>query len=62
MLKESEVNQWFAGKPAELAGPSARFMRFADVAEVNQRASELTKIVAAWCSLEPPQAKPASKG
>jgi hypothetical protein len=33
----------------EGAGPSARFMRFADVKEVNQRAAELTKIVAAWC-------------
>jgi hypothetical protein len=42
-------------------GPSARFMRFADVADVNQRAGELTKIVAAWCSLAPAQSKPAIK-
>jgi len=35
----------------EGSGPSARFMRFADVAEVDQRAGELTKIVSAWCSL-----------
>lgn len=42
-------------------GPSARFMRFADVAEVNQRAGELTKIVAAWCSLAPAKAKPVLK-
>ena len=33
----------------EGTGPSARFMRFADVKEVNQRAAELSKIVAAWC-------------
>jgi len=32
-------------------GPSARFMRFADVKEVNARAPELSKVVAAWCSL-----------
>ena len=44
----------------EGAGPSARFMRFADVAEVNQRLPELTRVVAAWCSLAP--ANPASKG
>jgi len=46
------------GKFAHLegSGPSARFMRFADVAEVNRRAAELTKIVAAWCSLA--QAEP----
>jgi hypothetical protein len=42
-------------------GPSARFMRFADVAEVNQRAGELTKIVAAWCSVAPANDKPAVK-
>jgi hypothetical protein len=35
----------------EGSGPSARFMRFADVTEVNQRSGELTKIVAAWCGL-----------
>lgn len=45
----------------EGSGPSARFMRFADVAEVNQRAGELTNIVAAWCSLAPPKSKPAIK-
>jgi hypothetical protein len=30
-------------------GPTARFMRFADLAEVNKRAAELKKISAAWC-------------
>jgi hypothetical protein len=30
-------------------GPNARFMRFADLAEVNARASELVRIVVAWC-------------
>jgi hypothetical protein len=47
----------------EGSGPSARFMRFANVAEVNQRAPELTKIVAAWCALAgPTKSKPARKG
>lgn len=32
-------------------GPSARFMRFANVAEVNQRAAELTKVAKASCAL-----------
>jgi hypothetical protein len=47
----------------EGSGPSARFMRFADLAEAQSRAAELSKIVAAWCSLTPgergsPQATP----
>lgn len=42
----------------EGSGPSARFMQFADVAEVDQRAEELTKIVSAWCSLSLSGAKP----
>jgi hypothetical protein len=33
----------------EGSGPSARFMRFADVKEVDRRAAELSRIVAAWC-------------
>ena len=40
----------------EGTGPTARFMRFNDVAEVNARAKELAAVVAAWCAL------PASKG
>jgi hypothetical protein len=32
-------------------GRQVRFMRFADVAEVKARASELGKIVVAWCDL-----------
>jgi hypothetical protein len=43
------------GKFAHLegTGPSARFMRSADPAEAQARAAELSKIVAAWCSLTP---------
>jgi hypothetical protein len=37
-------------------GPSARFMRFADVTEVEARADELTTIVQTWCSLMTPGA------
>jgi hypothetical protein len=37
----------------EGSGPTARFMRFADVAEVNARAAELSKITVAWCDLTP---------
>ena len=41
------------GKFPHLEGshPSARFMRFADPAEAEARAGELTKIVVAWGSL-----------
>jgi hypothetical protein len=50
-------------------GPTARFMRFADLAEVNARAVELGKISAAWCDLvaadggsgKPKTAKPKPK-
>lgn len=35
-------------------GPSARFMRFADLDEVEVRADELTAVVQAWCSLMTP--------
>jgi hypothetical protein len=35
----------------EGTGRAVRFMRFADVAEVNARAAELGKIVVAWCDL-----------
>lgn len=35
-------------------GPTARFMRFADLAEVNARAAELRRIAAAWCALMAP--------
>jgi Domain of unknown function (DU1801) len=34
-------------------GPSARFMRFADVKEVAARAGELTEVTKAWCALSP---------
>jgi hypothetical protein len=32
-------------------GPNARFMRFADVKELNARAAELRKIAKAWCAM-----------
>ncbi len=35
----------------EGSGPSARFMRFADEAEADARAEELTRVVVAWCEL-----------
>jgi len=35
----------------EGTGRAVRFMRFADVAEVNAPAAELGKIVVAWCDL-----------
>jgi hypothetical protein len=35
----------------EGSGPSARFMRFANVAEVNSRAAELSKVAVSWCDL-----------
>ncbi|MDQ3210151.1 MAG: hypothetical protein M3Q20_03075 [Actinomycetota bacterium] len=33
-------------------GPTARFMRFADLAEVEERADELTAITRAWCAMQ----------
>ena len=45
-------------------GPSARFMRFKDLAEVKARSAEISKIVVAWCSLTSAgrgSAKPAAK-
>jgi len=35
----------------EGSGRQVRFMRFADVDEVNKRAAELGRIVVAWCDL-----------
>ena len=35
-------------------GPSARFMRFADLSDVDNYADELTTIVRTWCSLMTP--------
>ena len=34
-------------------GPTARFMRFADLAEVEERAGELAAIARAWCQTRP---------
>ncbi|MGH2681198.1 MAG: hypothetical protein ACRDG8_12090 [Actinomycetota bacterium] len=33
-------------------GPTARFMRFADQAEVETRARELEAVARAWCDLQ----------
>ncbi|HKW69629.1 MAG TPA: DUF1801 domain-containing protein [Candidatus Dormibacteraeota bacterium] len=41
----------------EGTGPSARFMRFADVDEVVEREAELTRIVKAWCEMMAPNPK-----
>jgi hypothetical protein len=42
----------------EGSGPSARFMRFAGPGEAQGRAAEISKIVAAWCSLTPAERGP----
>ena len=44
------------GKFAHLegSGPTARFMRFKNVADVEARADELGKVVRAWCTLMGP--------
>ena len=36
----------------EGSGPNARFMRFADLGEVNARAGELRRIAKAWCTMQ----------
>jgi hypothetical protein len=42
----------------EGSGPTARFMRFRTVGEVDARANELTKVVRAWCvAMEPKRGK-----
>jgi Domain of unknown function (DU1801) len=42
----------------EGSGPSARFMRFADMGEIDARTTELTNIVRAWCEMmAPPRPK-----
>jgi hypothetical protein len=40
----------------EGSGPNARFMRFADIAEIDKRAGELKRIARAWCALRDPSA------
>ena len=49
------------GRFSHLEGthPSARFMRFADLAEVEARAAELRGVAVAWCTLVAPTAKKA---
>jgi len=42
-------------------GPTARFMRFADLEEVEARAGELGKIAVAWCDLVAAEAKGGGK-
>ena len=38
----------------EGSGPSARFMRFADMAEVETLTTELTNVIRAWCEMVAP--------
>jgi uncharacterized protein DUF1801 len=46
----------------EGTGPSARFMRFADMDEVEARTPELTNVVRAWCDMmAPPRVKRKNK-
>ncbi len=40
----------------EGTGPSARFMRFADLAEVDAKTAELSKMAIAWCDMMAPRA------
>ncbi len=42
----------------EGTGPSARFMRFADLGEVDAQTTELTNIVRAWCEMMAPPDSP----
>lgn len=47
----------------EGTGPSARFMRFADVGEVEARTAELSQIARAWCEMmAPPPAERPRRG
>jgi hypothetical protein len=39
-------------KHLEGSGPTARFMRFADLVEVEARAGELAAVARAWCHLQ----------
>jgi hypothetical protein len=39
------------------AGPSVRFMRFADLREVEELTSELSRLVIAWCDMMAPHPK-----
>jgi Domain of unknown function (DU1801) len=45
----------------EGTGPSARFMRFADAAEVEAKTQELSKLAVAWCEMVAPRKRPAKK-
>ena len=52
------------GKFAHLegTGPSARFMRFADLGEVDALTTELSGVVRAWCDMMAPASKSTSRG
>ena len=45
----------------EGSGPTARFMRFKDLAEVDARADELARVARAWCELMATAPKKASR-
>ena len=46
----------------EGAGPSARFMRFADLPDVEAKTAELSKITIAWCDMMAPRKARPSRG
>lgn len=46
----------------EGAGPSARFMRFADMSDVEALTTELTSVVRAWCEMMAPKTPVKSRG
>jgi hypothetical protein len=41
----------------EGTGPSVRFMRFADMAEVDAKTQELSKMAVAWCDMMAPRVR-----
>jgi len=41
----------------EGSGPSARFMRFADMREIDEHTAELSRAVVAWCDMMAPHPK-----
>ena len=45
----------------EGAGPSARHMRFGDMAEVEARTQELSNLVVAWCDMMSPRVRKYTK-
>ena len=46
----------------EGTGPSARFMRFAEISDVEAQTTELTNIVRTWCDLMAPKKPVKTRG